>query len=1562
MKLKTTVGCVLGMVFGLFAADGYWAGDAGGNWSDAANWIGGVKPSEGATAYFTNALPAGARITIDEPVSVNRLHFVAKVDGYVWNIDGSSSFTLAGSAPQISGSGNSDISIRLPMTAPAGFVLNIGGRRLRFYARNNIQGTVTMQNGFIHADASDTDGSDQVDFFSSTPCAIRFESASTYEFCINPKTATQLVSQQLSAVEVKGPLAGINLGNLKATVSVGEMRGIGNLRFTGNGQPTLAGSPVWNGSARIYSVSPVFGAAADRSPKPALYPDIHLDATRTNLMTFVSSDGTNYVTRWNCSDTANYASCKAAQQKYPVLRTNAVNNLPVMDFGARTASATDGAYMEFNADISARTTFIVECTENFIFTHTSSGHFHASGSAGDWRPTLLANRDEPLWTFKTNDCLWAMNGVSGINPFSTRMSGKDVYDVIAVRTGPAAAGINTLAKDRTYRYGGSKIAEIIVYSRVLTEEEFAQTEAYLRKKWQGIAATDRSDLSFDLIFPEMATEIMIAPEAILRVGLLSPNRQTVVAGGRMVLERGAAAPVVPLTLRSGTLELRNSGIVYSNQVAVSPIVNPSFHLDASMTNTMVISTNGEVLVWNDRNGNGRRAVATNTVVNPAPRLVRGGMKNGLPYVDFGAYESGQMMFWEPADAQIRTAFLVFQNPGMADSFLLGDLGSSGPANFHRGGNSAALYSSGYVPAATSLGYFFVNGRLCDPFRTMLPAEPVVLTFSIYKDSFVSASAFAADRWVLDKTFRTGGQGICEVVCYNRYLPPAERTAVHNWLMRKWLPVSPVGYQTETATPLLGTLFVAKTNTAARIEVASNSVSRIGSLAGAGDIEKTGRGTIQIEDLSGHSGLLTIREGEVSLAQRDFPAPFTVPQTAIFHLDASDPATYDLSGTSVIQVRDASGGVRIATPPAGGEPAILEDPVLGGKKVIDFGAKGSGKCLLLDQPITRVRTAVLLVGSQNGAGVMLGSREAAGRYDYFRDFVGETKDMFRNNNNIQLTAGSLWVDGVPVPYKDALFNGGYQIVTINSGISDPSALRTIYGAFSAFCADRYESGTKAGSTGGLRLAEVLVFDRILSDTDRRDVEAYLRSKWLGETSQGYTGTTPEVNRVQLAGGMLVTPAGDDSVAIRILDAAGDFVKNKSGQTEIYGIENGAAHSMIVSNGTVVLKGQTVPDSIPQDGLSLHVDASLPASMNLETLEGTNYLNSWSSLVGSVVANREATAQRPYLLANELNGRPVVDFGPFFDQGVDRTKGAFLNLSPKLSLMKSVFMVLGTQNGGNFLVCTDDNNLAPFHRAYGATGKIDLTAPLIATGRVEPLPGFTNGTVNSFVDGLQINPFTTLPGGNYQTFAFVCTGTDTFNVETFARDRAYRFGGQRIAEYLVYNRTVTEEERCRIEAYLQRKWFARSYADYVDEKAFGKLILGGAGSMDFSGTLREFGSVQGRGNIANGTLRVTQSFRPEGTLALDVLELADGVDYQFTPGIETTASSVVVAGGGKVTVTAQTLRPGRYRLVSAASVSGSANLKTWTVEGLDTSYLSGQVKADSEGIYLETSGLSTLLILR
>jgi hypothetical protein len=1023
-----------------------------------------------------------------------------------------------------------------------------------------------------------------------------------------------------------------------------------------------------------------------------------------------------------------------------------------------------------------------------------------------------------------------------------------------------------------------------------------------------------------------------------------------------------------LTVAGGTLALSEGGTVMPAAPAADPIVNPAFHVDAGRLDTLTLDAEGRVLEWRDTAHavSGRAAYAVNTSANPAPTLTRNGL-NGLPFVDFGRIGGGQMMLWNHTNTTIQTAFLVFADPGL-DSWLLGNAGSS-YADFHRGTGGLVFYT-GYRAQGLIAGQTFLNGRAVDPERTFLGNEPAVLTFALASNAFARASAFACDRWEPGKTSRTGDQKLCEAVLYDRYLPPAERRAVETWLMRKWLPAQPAGYAMEGGGEVAGEIRATPSSAqAAAIEIAAGQTVSVGALSGTGALAKRGGGTLKTAGFDDFDGPLRLEAGAVEVKARELPEPFALPGGLLFHLDASAAGRVlcDADGVSVTNVLDASGGVRSASPAdAYPRPQLLAGE-LNGLPVLDFGAANSGCCLLWSSRADTVRTIFWVIGSQAGGGMPIGTKESADGADFLRADVSRLGVW--NGGSAKTLNGATRVDGRLISGALAGLTGGYQLMSLVT--ADRATA-------SAFAADRFAGADAArmARTGGQRLAEVLVYNRVLSDQERRDVEAYLSRKWFGRLPQGYAGAGVEIARAEFAGGALRSEDAAAPVVVRSLQGAADLVKTGEHTLTLYQAHEFGGR-IVVSNGVLALAGTPVLPGIPQAGVVMHMDAAQTDSLTRVAENGTNFVTRWDSRVGARYAAHDGQSKRPYLLEGELNGRPVVEFGPYFDQGADRHNGAYLDWDQEVNTIKTAFLVLGSQAGGNFLMTSRALTVAPFHRGYDANGKVSVSAALLATGRTEVPACLMSSGAYASIDGVRINPFAATPSGGYQVFCFQTDDTAAVTAGTFARDRDYRFGGQRLAEVILYDRVLSAAERARVEAYLQDKWFARAYGDYVRDVPLSDVRLASTGTLDLTGQTRSVAAVSGSGTVSNGILRVTgtldigdgvgdcATLRVDGGLTLAP---GAGILFDLVPPAHDSAAvagALTVEGGGVLTVRlpGQSVGGliGRVAVATFDTCEGAERLASWQVSGLPDHY-AVRLAAEGQSVYLVVAAKGTVLIVK
>lgn len=147
-----------------------------------------------------------------------------------------------------------------------------------------------------------------------------------------------------------------------------------------------------------------------------------------------------------------------------------------------------------------------------------------------------------------------------------------------VQNGPNASGLfvstlfnngnaktgymENLSTDPTSRQGGGKIAEIMLFSEMLTQEEVAEVEAYLRARWQGGSGSAASTLA-------------LAAGDTLSVSAAAPAFVGDIAGAGAIEKTGSSSLTIDRNgrLAAGALALREGSVVsYGKRAHHAPLL------------------------------------------------------------------------------------------------------------------------------------------------------------------------------------------------------------------------------------------------------------------------------------------------------------------------------------------------------------------------------------------------------------------------------------------------------------------------------------------------------------------------------------------------------------------------------------------------------------------------------------------------------------------------------------------------------------------------------------------------------------------------------------------------------------------------------------------------------------------------------------------------------------------------------------------------------------------------------------------------------------------------------
>lgn len=373
-----------------------------------------------------------------------------------------------------------------------------------------------------------------------------------------------------------------------------------------------------------------------------------------------------------------------------------------------------------------------------------------------------------------------------------------------------------------------------------------------------------------------------------------------------------------------------------------------------------------------------------------------------------------------------------------------------------------------------------------------------------------------------------------------------------------------------------------------------------------------------------------------------------------------------------------------------------------------------------------------------------------------------------------------------------------------------------------------------------------------------------------------GTVAFTADATLAGAVSGTVSVAEGKTVRFGSVAGPFTKTGAG-TAVLGWGDAGAE-IHVAEGAVEAGEVSAP---PPRGLSAWLDATAAASL---TTNEAGAVSNWADRRGGTFAAvQQLGHQLPVWTANALNGLPVLDFGRMAEydvEGDDR----MMAFSPARTEIRTVFWVIGSKNGGGFLL-GDSQALDGTKRHFHRGGNLGLTADAPLWGGT----GQDKGVVRAGetrVNGMAVDGTKTGLGGTYDLVDWRISGTDdeagksagaTWLASCYAADKNanYRLnGGQELGELLIYTNRLTDAERDAATAYLARKWFPQTAAAQT-VLAFGTVMLEGAGAA-FRATAPT--------HLERLVVRSGCTFTDLGNLTVDELVFEEGATLRVVYGAD------------------------------------------------------------------------------
>lgn len=678
----------------------------------------------------------------------------------------------------------------------------------------------------------------------------------------------------------------------------------------------------------------------------------------------------------------------------------------------------------------------------------------------------------------------------------------------------------------------------------------------------------------------------------------------------------------------------------------------------------------------------------------------------------------------------------------------------------------------------------------------------------------------------------------------------------------------------------------------------------------GGLRKVGAGMLILSGTNSYTGDTSVEAGTLSLASR-------LTDGLVYRLDASSNALSTLQfadGSNVVSWADANGsGLLFATNKAEKCP-VYDAALFNGRGGLRFNRDEDISRRLTASRISRAQSVFVVMNpaSNNSLGGLWGLADG----DYGLRLTS-TAVQFCGNGNDFASSGWVYTNGA----AGSSFTVGQPLVlTAISGSAQTWSVAI--GSYSQY--RRHFRGD---------LAEVLVYDRKLDDLERQTVERYLMAKWLGTVSapQIASPVLPSNTVLNVRSGAAVE-LGGISAQLSALKGTGS-VGNRNpirsvltvGGLDADSFYTGAITGNValtkIGSGSVVLAGPSTYTGFTKiDAGTLRLATGVPSVTGLVYRLDASRTNTFTTLAdgSNVTVWADAAGSGFTFATTEDSHCPVYDRTLFNGRG-----GLRFGLGSRkrmvgsaLTNAQTVFAVNilrdgSNDNGGLWGRNLEDKGLRLGGTAWYYPGNGDDFHNAGAGGIV-----YLNGVISNTTTSVgQPHLVTSVSGSPWSNF------TPAIGDYWFSPTYTTRYFRGEVAEILVYDRKLTENERQSVEIGLMAKWFPPVGNGAIIPQSADVSVAASA-MLDLGGGAVSVASLSGGGTVSNGSLTATGLIAPSGTLRLPGAPSLTGT---LTLGVAAngTCDSLAVAGALDVSQLALVLNlPGTkpsvtsYTLVSAA----------------------------------------------
>ena len=679
--------------------------------------------------------------------------------------------------------------------------------------------------------------------------------------------------------------------------------------------------------------------------------------------------------------------------------------------------------------------------------------------------------------------------------------------------------------------------------------------------------------------------------------------------------------------------------------------------------------------------------------------------------------------------------------------------------------------------------------------------------------------------------------------------------------------------------------------------------------GALGLAKQGSGTLEMpaDDTRAYTGATTVREGTLKL--NDDPR---LSSSLLYWLDASreEDFTKDADTGVITAWRSRGGKVNATFSTANGTPTWGTAAQVNGHDVVTTKkAEGDVADRLVGSVSAPHRTVFVVCRARSSAantgligknGEDIGHRMTSAQY-----WQPESGSWTLN------TTGAIRVDGEDSA-RPAVNVGSTRILTlVHDRDGWPNSVGASWAGNTASC----DFTPAIGWYYSQRVfdgdyCEILAFDRVLSEHEKRVVENYLSEKWLGRTLWAdtlaapalpaatalrvETGATLDLAGVSatvasLSGNGTITNTSETAATLTVTGAA-DFTGRIVGPVTVATAGSASIGAVVGAGAALAAQGGSLAAGThfltpPTDGLAYWCDAAARDTILEQPGVG---VTGWVSRAASSSPALVLRDNAPAYTASGMNGKPALQFS---------STSSLTAKTP--SAVRTVFVVAalsGAQsgNGGLWGISGLDRGFRFSNNTTRLEGDDGHVRPTLPGDRVCVDGVFDGGQATDFASGVT-RVFSARMDGVEEHFYNIGLGTPAARGTVVGKYCGNSSFQGLVGEVIAYDRVLTDGEMEQVEAYLMAKWKTATWAEgnppaesedgFLDGSA---LSVGSGASVDLGAAAVTVGTLcnDGTGGSLTGNVTIEDAFVVDAHDRSSILPVAVDGNVEIGQHVEAT----------------------------------------------------------------------------